>query len=283
MPPDDYTYIPPWLVGTPLGELYNDVWDATGDPVAAIDAVRADPTYSDFFAGNLREDGTVRYSEAEYLVHMESYEDSLVAIGLSRDFIRANFTEQFTKLIEGNVDGTEFWMQRVKPTYDRILQASDEIRAEYAATMGVDLTDEAIISSLIGGDDVFQGLLDQTIAMSEIRGTYSERFEDINGIEADFFEELYKRGDVDVDAARALFTNADTMMPVMSALAARHADADDDFDIYEFTNASVWGDPMQASRMRRLMSQERADFQGASSQVDIVRGRNTGAIGLEVR
>jgi hypothetical protein len=149
--------------------------------------------------------------------------------------------------------------------------------------MGVDLSDEAIIGSLIGGDDIFQGLLDQTIAMSEIRGSYSERFSDISQVEADFFDELYKRGDIDLDAARALFANADTMMPIMSALAARHADADDDFDIYEFTNASIWGDPKQASRMRRLMSQERADFQGASSQVDIVRGRSTGAIGLETR
>jgi hypothetical protein len=119
--------------------------------------------------------------------------------------------------------------------------------------------------------------------MSEIRGSYSERFADINEVEADFFDELYKRGDIDLDAARALFMNADTMMPIMSALASRHADADDDFDIYEFTNASIWGDPQQASRMRRLMSQERADFQGASSQVDIVRGRTTGAIGLERR
>jgi hypothetical protein len=206
-----------------------------------------------------------------------------VAIGLSRDFIRANFTDHFTDLIRGNVDGNEFWTLRVKPTYDRILQATDAIRAEYAASMGVDLSDEAIIGSLIGGDDVFQGLLDQTIAMSEIRGSYSERFTDINEVEADFFDELYKRGDIDLDAARALFMNADTMMPIMSALASRHADADDDFDIYEFTNASIWGDPQQASRMRRLMSQERADFQGASSQVDIVRGRTTGAIGLERR
>jgi hypothetical protein len=278
-----YSYTPAWLEGTPLGDIYNEVWDATGDPVAAIDAVRADPRYEDFFAGNLRDDGTVRYTEAEYFVHMESYEDSLVAIGLSRDFIRANFTEQFTDLIRGNVDGNEFWTLRVKPTYDRILQATDEIRTEYAMSMGINLSDEAIIGSLIGGDNIFQGLLDQTIAMSEIRGSYSERFSDINEVETDFFDELYKRGDVDLDAARALFMNADTMMPIMSALAARHADADDDFDIYEFTNASIWGDPLQASRMRRLMSQERADFQGASSQVDIVRGRSTGAIGLETR
>lgn len=279
---EDYVYIPEWLEDTPLGAVYAEVWDETGSGQAAIDAVRAHEAYDTYFAGNKREDGTVRYEEAEYLSQMESYEDSLVAVGLERDFVRAYFKDDFVRLIEGNVDGTEFWMERVKPTWDRVTQASDAIRAEYAGQLGIELTDEAIFASLMN-EAVQKGVLDQTIAMSEIRGAYAERFDDINALENDYFMDLYKRGDIDLGAARALYANADTMMPVLSALASRHADPDDDFDIYEFTNAQLVTDPQQVSRMRRLMAQERASFQKASAQVDYARNRVGGAAGLEER
>lgn len=279
---EDFIFIPAWLEDTPLGEVYAEVWDATGSGQAAIDAVRADDRYETYFAGNKREDGTVRYEEAEYLSHMESYEDSMVAVGLDREFVRAHFRDDFVTLIEGNVDGFEFWRDRVKPVWDRVINASDAIRAEYANSFGIDLSDEAIFASIMS-EDVYQGVIDQTIAMSEIRGAYSERFDDIVGIENDYFNELYKRGDIDLDAARALYANADTMLPALNALAQRHADPDDDFDIYEFTNAQLVTDPKQVTRMRRLMAQERASFQKAGSQIDYARNRAGGASGLEER
>lgn len=277
-------YIPPWLDGTPLGDIYNTVYDETGDPVAAMEAVRADSNYDIYFAGNRRDDGTVRYSEAEYLSNMESYEDSLVAVGLDRTFVQQYFTDDFVKLIEGNVDGAEFWTQRVKPLWDFVTTRSDEIRAEYAGFMGLEsMTDEAIFASVLNPEKVWTGLIDQAISMSEIRGAYRERFANIDVMDPEYFEGLYERGDIGLNEARALFANADAVIPTIQVLAQRHNDPDDDFDIYEFTEAAVWNDPAQASRIRRLVASERAMFQQASSQVDVLRNNLTGAVGLEER
>jgi hypothetical protein len=64
-------------------------------------------------------------------------------------------------------------------------------------------------------------------------------------------------------------------------LANRHFDPDDDFDIFEFTAASLFNDPVQRRRMARLIAQEQAQF---GSTGGFARDRGTGGLaGLEVR
>jgi hypothetical protein len=260
--------------------VWRDAYILTGDGTAAIEAVRADAGYDEVFAGNKREDGSVRNTESDYLATIESYEDSIEAIRLNSKL--AQFQEQFVKLIIGNVSGVEFWQDRVKVVYDRVMQNTDAVREEYALAMGIGITDEEILASILDPQGLGNAILEQTISISELRGEYRDRWQDIDSIEADYFLELDKYG-VDQDVARNLFANADTLMPAIEILARRHADADDTFDLREFTNAALYGDPFQASRMRRLMAQERASFASSSSQVDVVRSRLTGATGLEER
>ena len=275
----EYDYlIPAWLRGTPLGAVWEEAYIQTGDGNAALLAVRADDLYETVFAGNKRDDGTVRYNENDYVSTMESYADSIEAIGLNSQL----FQDKFVQLIEGDVDADEFWIERVKPVYDRVMNNTDAVRAEYAAAFQISLTDEAILASVLDPEGVGQAVLDKTISMSEIRGEYSGRWNNIDQIETDYFTELHKYG-VDQDQARRFFANADTMLPVLGVLAARHDDPDDEFDLDEFTQASVYEDPFQRSRIRRLMAQERSTFQQASSQIDLVRNRITGASGLEER
>lgn len=275
--------VPPWLRDTPLYDIWLDAYADTGDPDAAIEAVRGSDEYDTYFRGNRREDGSLRFSENEYLSNMESYEDSLVAVGLSREFVQNYFGDRFVQLIEGNVDGDEFWQTRVLPIWNRVINASDAIRAEYADSLGVELSDEAIFASILDPETVWTGLIDRTIAMSEIRGAYSERWENIEAIDQTYFDALYSRGDIDLNAARSLFAAADSMVPAIAVLAARHADPDDEFDLESFTEATVWNDPATVSRMRRLIGQERASFAQAGSQVDWLRNRITGAEGLVER
>jgi hypothetical protein len=284
MPPTDPTefdfLIPEWLQGTPLGIVWRTAYILTGEGGAAIEAVRADEGYDLIFAGNKREDGSVRYTEGEYLATIESYEDSISAIGLNSQL--PQFQDMFVKLIEGNVSGPEFWQDRVKVVFDRVMQNTDAVREEYAKLMGIGITDEEILASILDPEGLGVAILDQTISISELRGEYTDRWKDIDGLEADYFIELDKYG-IDQDMARNLFANADTMVPAIQVLANRHADPDDTFDLQEFTNAAIYADPFQASRMRRLMAQERSSFASSSSQIDVVRSRLTGAVGLEER
>lgn len=285
VPTTDLGYlVPPWLRDTPLYDIWLNAYADTGDPAAAIEAVRGSSVYDTYFAGNRREDGSLRWTEGEYQANMESYEDSLVAVGLDRAFVQTYFQGQFIQLIEGNVDGDEFWTTRVKPIYDRVIRSSEAIQKEYADAFGItDLTPEAIFASILDPETVGTGILDKTIAISEIRGAYNERFNNIGDITTAYFESLLSRGDVGLDQARTLFAAADTMLPVLTVLANRHTDPNDEFNLEDFTQASIWNDPEQASRMRRLMQQERASFAQASSQTDWLRNRLTAATGLEER
>ncbi len=276
----DYSYlIPAWLRGTPLGDIWQEAYIQTGDGSAALEAVRTDAEYDLVFAGNKREDGSIRYDENTYLSTMESYADSIESIGLNA----ALFADKFVQLIEGDVSGPEFWQDRVKPIYDRVIKNTAAVQKEYADAFGIAMTREAILASVLDPDGLGAGILEETISMSELKGEYSSRFDaspDMMG--DDYFKELDEYG-VDQGFSRQLFANAEVMVPAIAALAARHADPDDSFDLAEFTSATVYGDPFEASRMRRLMAQERASFQQASSQLDIVRNRITGASGLQER
>jgi hypothetical protein len=274
-----YRYlIPVWLRDTALGDMWTDFYIEFGDGQQALEGVRASSEYDLEFPGNKRDDGTLRYDENNYFSLMESYADSIHAIGLDP----ALFEEKFVDLLVGDVGADEFWGERIKPIYDRVMNNTDAVRAEYAAAFGIDLTDEAILASVLDPEGLGTRILEKTISQSELRGEFRARFDDIDTIEADYFTELYKYG-VDQDSARSLFANAETIAPVLSVLASRHSDPDDEFDLQDFTQAAVFSDPLQVSRMRRLMAQERASFQKASSQVDIVRDRQTGASGLEER
>ena len=69
---------------------------------------------------------------------------------------------------------------------------------------------------------------------------------------------------MDRGEAQRLFGSAEGLLPTLGALARRHGDADDDFDIQEFTKAAFLDDPEQLSRLGRLQSQEQAQFTGGA-------------------
>lgn len=276
----EYEYlIPTWLKDTVLQEIWEEAYIQTGNGAQALEAVRQSAEYETFFPGNTRDDGTIRLSEGEYQSTIESYQDSIAAIGINPDL--PQWDDMWVELIEGDVDGSEFWQLRVKPIYDRVLNNTAEVMAEFASLQGIALSPEAIIANAIN-PAIGTAILDKTMSLAEIRGEFASKLAPTSTIGGEYFEDLYKYG-VDQNQARQLFGAADTMMPLLSVLAGRHQDPDDDFDIMEFTAASLYNDPEQATRLRRLMAQERASFQAAGSQLDFIRDRITGAAGLVER
>jgi hypothetical protein len=269
---DAQLYVPPWL---PKGaaDVWLEAWKLDDTPGFAIDQVRKHGDYGIWFPGNVREDGSTIMSEDEYVANIESYKDSLLSIGVNPDL----FDEQFPNLIQGLVDPGEF-NQRVQTMYESVLVAAPAIRDYYAAEYSFDMTDSAIIASFLD-PDIGQAIITRRIAISEVGGEASQRSFNVG---AAFSERLVQAGlDTQGEAAQ-FFAEADMMIPAISVLAARHQDPDDDFDLEEFTQATIFGDPDQRRRMRRLMAQERSSF-GADRSLTVTGGDRGLLTGLESR
>ncbi len=265
-------YMPAWLNKTGLSEVWKEAYILYGDATLAMEEVRRAPEYDTYFAGNRREDGSLRYDENTYLGIVESYEDALLSVNVNPDL----FQDKFSGLIEGLVSPAEF-VNRVEGMYENVIESSPAIRDYYATNYGIDMTDNAIIASFLD-PDIGQSILDKRIAISQIGGEAATRGLNVSH---DYAESLQRAG-IGREQAQNFFGDAVSLVPTLSALAARHADPDDEFDLDEFTQASIFDDPEQRRRMRRLVAQERSTFTGGG-QVDFVRGQRGGVQGLSLQ
>lgn len=224
----------------------------------ALEYIQQQDIYDTWFPGNRRDDGSLRYTEGEYLSAIDGYKTRLQAVGVEPSV----FAETFVKLIEGDVSPAEFWDERVAPTYDRVIERGEGMMDRYASDWDLEMTREALFVSLLDPDVLGHKILNRQIGISELRYEADIAFgTDVSNRYKDLTEELYDRG-YGVDQVRSTFQEADTMMPVLNVLAGRHADPDDTFDLDEFTAASLFNDPGQARRMRRLLAQEESSFTG---------------------
>lgn len=244
-------YLPVYLRGTALASVYIDAWIETGDTLAAMEAVRADPNYDIVFPGNRREDGSLMYTEAQYQSVVESYEDVLLSININPDL----FSSRFPELIQGLVSPDEF-ATRIDEAYEGIIDQIPQVREYYSSVVGFDVTNEAIVASVLD-PDVGMQIISGNIALSQVGGQAAARG---FTIAQDFARSLVRAGvDSSSDAAQ-WFALAEGAVPVLNALARRHQNPDDDFDLEEFASASLFGDAEQRARMRLVLAQERASF-----------------------
>ena len=269
---EDYLFrIPYWIRQNPqlLASWREGIIDFGYD--GAEDFVRSTPVYEAQFPGIKRADGSYRMEEGEYLSTVESYSDSLGAVGVNPDVF------DFVPLIEGNVSGNEFWEERVLPAHRRIVERGEEMMDRYANDWGLEMTRESLIVSILDPETLGSQILNRQIGISEIRYEADQSLGTATTNKyIDLTTDLYEYG-IDAGQARELFQQADVMMPALSILAGRHADPDDDFDLKEFTAATIYNDPEQARRIRRLMAQERSSFTGGA-QVDYQLSQRTGGI-----
>lgn len=231
-------------------QAYYDAFIAHGED-SAWAYVRQDPRYESWFPGNLTPEGETRYSEGMYLGIRESYRDVLRSVGLND----TAFEDQMTQLMINEVAPTEF-KTRVTSVYDRVVSASAEIQARFAAgNNGAPISIEMILASAFDpgiGDMILQG----NISQAEIAGAGDE-----SGFNLDLgaVDTLIDRG-LELDEARSIFGQAKQLVPILDVLAKRHNDPDDDFDVNEFLSSTFFNDPQESYRMRRLVGQERASF-----------------------
>lgn len=255
-----------WL---PAGALdtYLREWIASGSSDTAWAAVQADTRYERWFPGNLTDDGRPRMPEDEYAKAIAGYDEVFVNVGLKP----ALFRDRYAELIRGDVSPYELEVDRIGPMYDRIVEGSAEIRKWYADKYGLKLTTEALLAGAID-PKLGEKILQKQISMAEIGG---EAAESGYGVSERYVESLLEAG-VDRERADEMFMAAETLLPTLNVLAARHKDPDDDFDLKDFVAADLYQNPLQRRRMNRLMAQEKASF--TDSTASIVRSRETGGV-----
>lgn len=266
---EDLETIYSWL---PRGafELFITEYLRTGNASVAWAAVRADDRYNLWFPGNQLEDGRVRYSEEDYSRITASYDDVLVGVGLNPDLFR----HQYGSLISGEVSPLEFENERIMPVYDRIVSATDQIQTYYARMYGIEgLTTIELLAAALD-PEVGSAVLSRDITLAEIGG---EAMESGYEFSVQRVEELAAAG-MDRATADSLFTDAARTVPILDTLARRHNDPDDDFDVEEFIAADFFKDPAENRRMRRMISQERAQFRDRVATRTSATGSLTGLI-----
>lgn len=264
-------FIPPAYRGTSLESVWYHAWEQFGDqPDLVSQAITENPDYDKVFAGNRRDDGSLILSDSDYRARTEAYDDILLSVNLAP----GNFQGKYGDLISGLVSANEF-ASRVNSVYERVVDNAPAIRDYYATNFAEDFTDEAIIASMLD-PDVGNAILTKQITMSEVGGEAASRgFQ----IATDFANQLVNAGMDSQSEAAEFFTQAENVLPVLQTLAIRHADADDDFDLNEFAQATIFGDPTQRRRMRTLQAQERSTF-AENQQGIFARNREGLATGL---
>lgn len=239
----------PWMPQELL-EIYAGFWIESGDPTLALAQTQQDPVYEKYFPGNTRDDGSLRFTEQEYLSNLESYQNTLLTVNVNPDL----FSSQFVALIEGDVSPSEFY-DRVSAVNDRILLAAPEIAEEYARLNGLELSVEAMLAAALD-PTVGDLILNKQISIAEIAGAASIHGFRLQAATASRLEEI----GTSFDSAGESFAQGKELVPILDVLARRHSDPDDDFDIEEFVSATLLDDPQERRRLRRLLSQESSTF-----------------------
>jgi hypothetical protein len=219
----------------------------------ALNAVRADANYDNYFPGNKRADGSVRLSEAEYGSVVDSYKDDLRKFGINPDL----FTNNFQQLIEGDVSPTEF-QSRLNTVYSGIEQNIPEVKEYYATNFGIDLSDESIFVAAIDtnlGDAILSGQIRQ----AQIGGEAEARGFQLNQTQ---IERLQRFG-LTQSQARETFQSAQIQVPRIQELQQRggvDVPEEDLFDVEEFVEAGVFRTPEQLEQVRILEAEEETRF-----------------------
>ena len=264
-------YVPTYLVGTPLADVWLNAWIATNDANQATAAVQRDSQYDTYFPGNRRADGSVLYGEAQYRSIIEMFDDTLLGFGLNPDI----FQGKYGTLISGLVSPAEF-VQRVEIVYEGIIDQAPAVMEFFAATHGIDITPAAVFAAFLD-PDIDQMLASGEISVAQVGGTASQKGFTIS---TDFATKLVQAGMDTTSEAAQFFSLAEGALPTLQVLASRHNDPDDDFDIGEFAEGQIFGDPEQRNRMRRLLAQERSTFSmgatGAGAFAADESGRRSG-------
>ncbi len=252
-----------------LAQILLDTWIETGSWQIALGRMRASDAYDQYFPGNRRDDGSLRYDESTYFAILEGFRNTVDDYGINPDL----FATGYIHLMVGGVGLAEF-RSRMDRLAERVIVQSDAMRAHFAAELGIGLSTESLIAAMMD-PNINDALLNRQLTEAEIMTEASMRGFNADAFDERLFEFGFTRG-----TAGQLFSAAQDQLPVLDTLAERHLDPDSDFDLGEFVDAMAFGNRTQRLRIRRLFAAESALF---SPQLGIAAGPSGALTGLTER
>lgn len=257
----------PWLTAQMMNS-YADSYAAGASSEESLALVRQTSSYQQTFKGNYdAESGEVRMDESDYFASKARFDATLLGMNVNPDY----FEDQWVESLENEVSPNEM-VARAEAAYERIIDSAPAIRAYYSENFGIEMSDSAIIASVLN-PKVGEQILDKTLTMAEIGGAAATRG---FTIATDMARDLAEQG-LGLNESREFFGEAANILPGLSVLAQRHADPDDEFDLQELTQAMIFDDPEQRRRIRNLTAQERSTFTDIGG---LARSQTGGVAGL---
>lgn len=239
----------PWVPAALVG-VFANAWTSNGGDINLTQAaVREDPSYGVYFAGNKRADGSVYLPEDQYLATIEGYDRALKAVGVDPNQV----ANKLPQLIAGNVSPSEFATRIAQ-----VLQAAPQVRDAFAALgHSSNFSDAGIVASWLdgpGGPSPIE--FDQRFQIAGIQGgAAASGFHLSSGAAEHFVQNGVSTQQWDQFAQEAA-----SDLPQVNDLLQRHNDPHDPFDLESLGNALLIKDPMGLQAVARAIAGGKSDF-----------------------
>lgn len=245
-------------------------WIRDGMSEAAIVAqLRETPEYKQRFPGMkaLRDQGYNAISEAEYLQLEDSYHQALQSAGLPKGFY--DNPQDFVKFISNGVDPAEL-KQRADTAVGLANQVDPTQRQMLANLYGID---QGQLAAYFLDPKKAMPLLEKQVETMKVATAAKQVGINTDFTDASHFEKLVDNG-VSADQARAGYAQIGQELDPLHRLGEIWGT---DYNLSDAEAGTFFGNAEAERKRKRLVSQERAAFSGASGFDPRVSGRGSTA------
>lgn len=233
-----------------LANLFIQRFINSGSATTALQEIRESNEYANVFAGNRREDGSLRMDETEFFAYKRGWSRTLAGFGLNPDEFMAR--DRLRESVEGEVSIQEL-NQRLQVTQDGILDNIEAVQNFYGQNYGLEVSAAAILGMAID-PEIQRDVLERRITAAQIGGEASTQGF-IRSI--DRAEELARMG-ISQTQAREVYGTAARRLPGLSGATQRFNLGVSTLNDYE--DATLGQDALQTGRFERALQREQSSF-----------------------
>lgn len=258
--------------GTDDNRLLNDYineFTSTGSAELALEAVRNSDAYDDVFAGNRRDDGSLRMDEPEYFAYQRGFDRMFTSRGLNPEVFRGK--GRLVDAIEAEVSIQEL-DNRLSAIEDNVLGNRAEVGEFFRDAYGEGYADgiptentRAAVLAMAIDPDVGNDILTNRISAAQIGGEAA-----VQGYarSVERAEELARAG-LSQGNARQLYSDAASRLSGLSATTRRFNRGGT--SLAQFEDAFAMGAADEQQRLSRALQSEQSSF---SATQDTLRDRD---------
>lgn len=262
-----------------LTQMFVNQFADSGSAVAALETVRDSDRYDKVFAGNIREDGTIRMEENEYFAYKRGFEKAFLSRGLNprpfeakgrlRDVVEAELSIQE---VEGRLNAVEQGvLGNSRETLEFFTSNYGEDGINFLSQRG----DRATALAMAVDPDIGKDILSRRISASQIGGEAA-----LQGFRRSLNRaEKLARAGVNQGQAREFFGMAAQSLAGIGATTERFRRGGT--NLGQLEDAFLLGQGDEQQRIGRALEAEQSSFSG---RMDVRRDRETGGLsGLRQR